>query len=207
MEHRHLSRPFARACAPVMIATTAVVLAAGPAGAHVDGPVHGLGDGALHPLTGPDHLLAMIAVGVVGALLGARRTRTDAMAWWLVPVAFLVGMAFGGGLGLAGTTLPATELAIAGSVVVLGVAVALAPRLATPGVLALVLVAGMAHGNAHGAEAPGAVDPLLYVAGFLLTTAGLHAAGVMVGARLRRPSLVRTATGITMATTGVLLVV
>src|SRR5262245_17149764 len=117
----------------------AVVLSASPAGAHVGGHLHGLGDGALHPLTGVDHLVAMVAVGVLAVLSG----RLVAF-----PAAFLLGMASGGALGIAGVVFPGVELAIAASVIVLGVAVALAPRAGTAWLLALVAVAGLAHGNA-----------------------------------------------------------
>src|SRR5262245_1767208 len=102
------------AVVPVLAGVAAVVLAASPAGAHTGGPVHGLADGALHPLTGLDHLLAMLAVGVVAAL------GTSVRRPWTVVVAFLGGMVAGGALGLAGVAFPGVETAIVLSVVGLG---------------------------------------------------------------------------------------
>ncbi|MEO0999596.1 MAG: HupE/UreJ family protein, partial [Pseudomonadota bacterium] len=51
--------------------------------------------GFFHPLLGFDHLLAMVAVGLLSVQIGGR-------AVWTVPAAFLVFLAAGGGLGLAG---------------------------------------------------------------------------------------------------------
>jgi urease accessory protein len=177
----------------------AVVLAASPAGAHTGGPVHGLADGALHPLTGVDHLLAMVAVGCIAAVgPGGRRP-------WAVVLAFLGGMIAGGALGLAGVGFPGVEAAIVASVVGLGLAVALAPRADAAWLLALVAAAGLAHGNAHGAEAPSAANPVLYVLGFVAVTAVLHAVGAFGGATVRRAPALRVAAGAGVAAVGVLL--
>jgi urease accessory protein len=178
--------------------TVAVVVVSTPAGAHVGGPVHGLADGVLHPLTGIDHLLAMVAVGVVAALGSTRR-------WWMVPAAFLAGMITGGAFGMLGAALPAVELAIAASVVGLGLAIVLAPRVDAGWLLALLAVAGVAHGSAHGAEAPSAVHPVLYVVGFVALTAALHAAGVFGGLMVRRVPSARVLAGAGVAAAGVLL--
>ena len=96
------------------------------------------------------------------------------------------------------------ETAIALSVVALGVAVALAPRADATWLLAMVAAAGVAHGNAHGAEAPGATNPLLYVVGFVAVTATLHAIGLLGGTVARRvPAAVLA--GAAVVATGVLL--
>jgi urease accessory protein len=186
------------AVVPVLAGVAAVVLSASPAGAHVGGPLHGLGDGALHPLTGLDHLLAMVAVGCLAALTG----RLVAF-----PAAFLVGMALGGGAGIAGVAFPGVEVAIAASVVLLGIAVALTSSSGSRSsvVVAMVALAGLAHGNAHGTEVPHAAAPVFYVLGFLVVTAALHAAGVLGGQALRRAAPVRLALGATVAAAGVLL--
>ena len=183
----------------LLVGALAVALAAAPAGAHVGGPVHGLADGALHPLTGIDHLLAMVAVGGVATL--GRSIRRP----WAVVAAFLGGMVVGGALGLGGLTFPGVETAIALSVVGLGVAVAIAPRADATWLLALVAAAGVVHGNAHGAEAPTAVNPLLYVVGFVAVTAALHAVGLLGGTVARRVPVVRVLAGAGVAATGVLL--
>jgi urease accessory protein len=208
IRHRHLhrARAFAmRAVAPTLVAVVAVALGASPAGAHVGGSVDGLADGALHPLAGPDHLLAMLGVGVIAALVSADRPRVGWAVWWIPPAAFLVGMAVGGAAGLAGLALPAVEPVIAASVALVGLAVALAPRAGVSALVGVILVAGFAHGNAHGAEAPAASNPLLYVLGFLAVTAGLHLCGVLAGVGLRRTPPLRVAVGLTVATTGALL--
>ncbi|MFC3225857.1 HupE/UreJ family protein [Marinibaculum pumilum] len=134
----------------------------------------GFFSGFLHPLGGLDHLLAMVAVGLFAAILGGR-------ALWLVPAAFLGTMVAGGLLALAGITLPFVELGIALSVLVLGLALAFRIRLATLGAMALVGFFALFHGHAHGAEMPAAASSLAYVGGFLLATALLHGAGMLVG--------------------------
>ncbi|MCB0964278.1 MAG: HupE/UreJ family protein [Acidimicrobiales bacterium] len=182
--------------------TAAAVLAASPAGAHTGRGAAGAADGLLHPVTGPDHLLAMVAVGVVAAL--AVRGR----AAWAVPGAFLGGMVLGGAAGLAGAPLPGAELVIAGSVVVLGLAIVAAVELrgrlagATLGLLAL---AGVAHGHAHGAEAPTSAHPVAYVAAFALATALLHVAGMGIGTAIRERGVARLGLGAATAVAGLLL--
>jgi urease accessory protein len=202
MEHdnvRDRRGHFTRLFAVAGIAVAAIALGASPAGAHTGGPVHGLTDGALHPLTGLDHLLAMIAVGAIAAL-GTWRRRP-----WAVVAAFLGAMVAGGMLGLAGIELPGVETAIVMSVIGLGLAVALAPRTDAAWVLALVAAAGLVHGTAHGAEAPTAANPLLYVLGFVAVTAGLHALGACGGVAVRRAPALRVAAGVGLAASGALL--
>jgi len=139
------------------------------------GPWAAFGTGFLHPLTGPDHVIAMVAVGLWGAVLGAP-------ALWLLPVVFPLVMALGGALALLGLPLPAVEAGIALSAVALGLAVAL--RWRAPLALAAVLVGSFAvfHGHAHGTELPQAANPLIYSAGFVVATGLLHLAGVAFGA-------------------------
>ncbi len=152
----------------------------GAAFAHTgDGAHHGFVHGFLHPLGGVDHLLAMIAVGLLAAHLGGR-------ALWLVPLSFVALMAAGGAVGFAGIPVPYVELGIALSVVVLGLLVALRPGLP---LAAAMLIAGsfaIFHGYAHGAELPAGDSPVLYAAGFLVATALLHLAGIMVGLGLAK---------------------
>lgn len=142
-------------------------------------PAAGFAAGLAHPMTGADHLLAMLAVGLLAAQLGGR-------ALLSLPLAFLGVMALGAWLGTAGLGLPVVEAGILASVVVLGALLACGRPL--PQSLALSLVAAFAllHGQAHGAGMPAATDPLAYGAGFLLTTAGLHGLGMALGASLAR---------------------
>lgn len=140
----------------------------------------GLLSGFTHPLFGVDHMLAMVAVGIWGAQLGNP-------ALWFLPVAFPLVMALGGVLGVLGIPLPAVEIGIAVSVLVLGVLVALTVR--PPLWVALVIVAVFAifHGYAHGRELPTAADPFAYGIGFVVATGLLHACGIAIGLLLYWP--------------------
>ncbi len=164
---------------PLMVLAT--LLAAGAAHAHTgEGVAGGLTSGFLHPLFGWDHVVAMVAVGLWGAVLGAP-------ALWLLPVVFPVVMALGGALGVAGVPLPAVEAGIALSGVVLGLLVAFA--VPAPLWVAAVIVGAFAifHGHAHGTELPAAADPIAYAVGFVIATGLLHLAGIAIGLLWGRP--------------------
>ena len=158
-------------------------LSAAPALAHVEGGAiaGGLASGFAHPLGGLDHVVAMVAVGLWGAFLGAP-------AVWLLPVVFPVVMAFGGVLGAAGVPLPSVEVGIALSAVVLGLMVAGAQR--PPLWVAALLVGAFAvfHGHAHGTELPANANALAYSAGFVVATGLLHLAGIALSLLRRWPS-------------------
>ena len=169
-----------------------LLLIATPALAH-EGGVAGAGfvTGFLHPILGWDHVAAMVAVGLWGAFLGAP-------AIWVLPVAFPLVMALGGALALLGLPLPAVEIGIAGSAVVIGAMVLLALR--PPLGIAAVIVAFFAlfHGYAHGTEMPNAANPLAYAIGFVIGTGLLHLVGIALGLLTRMPQgalAVRTAGG------------
>ncbi|WP_269583496.1 HupE/UreJ family protein [Roseibium sp. Sym1] len=156
------------------LAAIAMALTASPALAHLDPADHGsFAAGFTHPLFGTDHVLAMIAVGLWAALLGGR-------AVWALPTAFVGAMLAGFALSLAGMPLPYVEPFILASVVILGVVVALALRLPLGLSAALVATFGICHGHAHGGEI-GSAGELGYAAGFVLATALLHAAGLLIG--------------------------
>jgi urease accessory protein len=130
--------------------------------------------GFRHPISGLDHVLAMVAVGLWGAQLGSP-------AIWLLPVAFPIVMAMGGMLGLVGVPLPATEYGIAVSAIMLGAAVLFEIR--PPLTLAATLVGFFAifHGHAHGTELPPGQSALMYSMGFVIATGCLHATGIGIG--------------------------
>jgi urease accessory protein len=134
----------------------------------------GFVNGFEHPISGLDHIIAMVAVGLWGAQLGKP-------AIWLLPVSFPLIMACGGFLGLIGVPLPGSEIAIALSGVCLGAAVLLEFR--PPLWIAALLVGtfGLFHGYAHGAELPPGQNALLYSIGFVLATGLLHAVGITIG--------------------------
>jgi len=131
------------------------------------GGLHGM----LHPVTGLDHLCAMIAVGIWAAQAGGRTT-------WILPATFVSIMALGGWLGMAGIPLPYLEGGIAASLFVLGVMIAAAIRL--PVYVSMALVGGFAllHGYAHGVEIPQNAAGLNYALGFMFSTIVLHLTGI-----------------------------
>jgi urease accessory protein len=167
--------------------------------AHVEtGSATGFFHGFVHPISGWDHVLAMIAVGLWGAQLGAP-------AVWLLPVTFPMVMAFGGMLGLMGVSIPGVEVGIALSAIVLGVMVLGEAR--PPLAVAAVIVGIFAifHGHAHGTELPQGASGLLYSIGFVVATGCLHAVGITLGLAHRWPrgKAALRATGALVAVAGV----
>ena len=164
--------------------------------AHVQkGEAAGFLTGLKHPVSGLDHVLAMVAVGLWGAQLGAP-------AVWVLPVAFPMVMAFGGMLGLMGLPLPGIEYGIAASAILLGIAVLL--ELRPPLAIAAFVVAVFAifHGHAHGTELPPGQSGLLYSMGFVIATGCLHGVGIGIGTVHRwgwGQKLVRLAGGVVLA--------
>lgn len=170
-----------------------------PALAHTGEGAGGFISGLSHPVFGPDHVVAMVAVGLWGAFLGPS-------AIWLLPIVFPLVMALGGVLGIFGVPLPGVEIGIAVSAAVLGMMVALAAR--PPLWVAGVIVGAFAifHGHAHGAELPPGADAVAYSAGFVIATGCLHLAGIAFGLLARWPAgrmAVRTA-GAVIAIAGVM---
>jgi urease accessory protein len=162
--------------------TLALLLVAVPAWAHEQtGQATGFLTGLKHPVSGLDHVLAMISVGLWGAQLGAP-------AVWLLPVVFPMVMAFGGFLGLLGVPLPGTEIGIAVSAILLGLMVALEARPPLRVAAALVGFFAVFHGYAHGTELPAGEDALLYSVGFVIATGCLHATGIGIGVIHRWPT-------------------
>lgn len=161
-----------------MLGSPALLIAA----AHIQaGEAVGLLTGFRHPVSGLDHVLAMIAVGLWGAQLGPP-------AVWILPVTFPMVMALGGTLGLMGLALPGVEVGIAISAMVLGILVLAEAR---PPLAVAALVVGffaIFHGHAHGTELPEGESGLLYSIGFVVATGCLHAVGIALGLLHRRSS-------------------
>ena len=152
-----------------------VCLWAQPAFAHVQqGEAGGFLTGLAHPISGFDHVLAMVAVGLWGAQLGSP-------AIWLLPVAFPMVMAFGGMLGLLGVPLPGIEYGIAASAILLGAAVMFELRPPLAAAAAVVAFFAIFHGHAHGTELPPGQSAMLYSMGFVVATGCLHATGIGLG--------------------------
>lgn len=147
--------------------------------AHVGGGAHdhgGLLTGFLHPVTGLDHLAAMLAVGVWSAMTTRRL--------WVAPLSFAVLLLVGALLAQSGVAFPAVEPMIAASMLVVGLLLAARVRLPEAVGAGLVGAFALFHGAAHGQElAAGAA-----LAGMVLGTATLHAAGIALGLGLQRTS-------------------
>ena len=158
-----------------LLAAATVILTPTVAFAHTgvgntSGFVHGFG----HPISGLDHILAMVMVGVFAWQLGGR-------ALWLVPMIFVVIMSIGGALGVAGIGVPFVEIGIALSVVVLGAIVAFNVKAPIAAAMGLVGLFAIFHGHAHGAEIPEDAAGVAYATGFMIATALLHLAGITAG--------------------------
>ncbi|MFK0692957.1 HupE/UreJ family protein [Mesorhizobium sp. IMUNJ 23033] len=168
--------------------TVPAVLAPSLAFAHSGGfHVHGLMSGLEHPLAGIDHLLAMMAVGIIAA-------RTGGKAIVVVPSLFVATMIAGALLGIAGIGLPSLESGIALSLVVFGAIMALARPLPLAVAASLAALFGLFHGNAHGLETPETVSGIAYAVGFVVATSALHTSGALAALTLRRwPKAIRTA--------------
>jgi urease accessory protein len=168
-----------------MTLSAAFALAPTVALAHAGhGDTSGLVQGLAHPITGMDHVLAMVAVGVLAAQFGGR-------ALWLVPLSFISAMSIGGAVGMAGMPLPFAEFGVALSVVVFGIAIVLPLKLPRLAAMALVGVFAVFHGYVHGAEMPAAASASLYAAGFASATALLHIVGVGFGMLINATRLPR----------------
>ena len=190
----------------IRLLALAIVLIPGAAFAHTGhGDASGIWHGFSHPVGGIDHVLAMVAVGILAYQLGGR-------ALWLVPATFVTVMALGGALGMAGASLPYLEAGIALSVVILGAVIALAIKTPVAAAMAMVGVFAIFHGFAHGAEMPANTSGAMYAAGFMLGTALLHISGLALGfligriGEARGPLIVR-GTGALTAIAGLLLLV
>lgn len=152
----------------------AVLVAVPPVFAH-PGPHYAfsLQSGFLHPVTGLDHMLAMVAVGLWAGLNGGR-------AVWIWPLAFVAAMLAGGAAGMAHLAAPYVEPGILVSLVILGLAVAVGLRAPTAIGAVLVGLFAFLHGHAHGAELPVGASALGYAAGFAVATGLLHVVGITI---------------------------
>ncbi|PTQ68284.1 HupE/UreJ family protein [Pseudomonas sp. GV071] len=148
----------------------ALFLSPAVAFAHPGHDSSGLLAGIAHPVTGLDHLLAMLAVGLWAA-------QQKGAARWALPLTFVGTMLLGGVLGFEGLQLPFMETGIAASVLALGLLVAVAVRPPVAVAVGLTALFALAHGVAHGLELPEVASPWGYAAGFVAATAALHAAG------------------------------
>ncbi|GAB6054134.1 HupE/UreJ family protein [Magnetospira thiophila] len=154
------------------LAAAVLVAAATPALAHTGaGSVSGFSAGFGHPVGGLDHVLAMVAVGILAAQMGGK-------SMWFVPASFVGMMIVGGLFGMIGVPVPFVEIGIVGSVIVLGGVIAAGRQMPMGLAMALVGVMAIFHGHAHGTEMPVNASGLEYGVGFAVATTTLHAAGI-----------------------------
>lgn len=157
-----------------VIVAGALSLIASPAFAHLDPIQHGsFAAGFTHPISGVDHILVMVLVGMWAAMLGGR-------AVLAVPAAFVGVMMLGFVAALAGMPVPFVEPVILASIVALGLLVALALPVSAASGAIIVGFFAFFHGHAHGGEI-GSAAILSYGVGFMLATALLHAIGIGIG--------------------------
>lgn len=129
--------------------------------------------GFIHPLTGWDHLLVMLAIGIWASKLGGK-------ARWQLPLTFLSIMTLGAILGLAGITFSGVETAIAASVMAMGLLLAINLPIPAISRIGIVAIFAVFHGMAHGVELH-SQQSYAALAGMLVATALLHGAGLMLG--------------------------
>lgn len=205
MKSSHYPGATTRMIRTTLALSAVFLLASGPAFAHTGaGPVASFGAGLFHPIAGADHVLAMVAVGVLAVQQGGRAT-------WFLPFTFVAMMFAGGAVAMSGMALPLVEQGILGSVVILGAAIAAGQKIAWPIAAGFVGLFAVFHGHAHGAEIAPGIGGLGYAIGFATATALLHAAGALLGAgtgavstRLA-PALIRSG-GAAIASGGMLLI-
>jgi urease accessory protein len=148
--------------------------------AHPGGEAHSFLAGAVHPLGGLDHLLAMLAVGLLAGYSGGT------MRWWL-PASFVTAMAVGAGMGAMGVDFLFIEVGIALSLVVFGAALVAKQSLRAPMLIALTAGFALFHGHAHGTEMSADLSAMSYAVGFMLVTALLHVIGVLLTTKTLLP--------------------
>jgi urease accessory protein len=156
-----------------------IALAPVAASAHPGHDGAGLVHGFMHPLGGYDHIIAMVAVGVLAARLGGR-------ALWLVPASFVAAMTIAGAAGSTGVALPYVETGILASVLALGAVALFGMAMPVAAAIGLVGFFAVFHGYAHGLEMPATASALAYGAGFVAATAMLHAVGIGLGLAIGR---------------------
>ena len=163
--------------------TIFLLTASSAAFAHPGHDVSGFTAGLMHPFSGMDHLLAMVAVGLWAAQ--GNTGKNGRRKVWLLPATFMTMLAVGAGIAMQWQSLPLVEAGIATSVLALGLLIALAMQLPASLSIAVTGLFGLLHGYAHGLELPASAAPAEYALGFLAATASLHLAGIAAGVATR----------------------
>ena len=164
-----------------------LLVSSGTAFAHPGHDVSGFAAGLMHPFSGMDHLLAMVAVGLWAAQGnngGSAGNGTRKV--WLLPAAFMIMLVAGAGIAMQWQSLPLVEAGIATSVLSLGLLIMLALQLPVALSVSITALFGLFHGYAHGLELPRSAAPAEYALGFLAATASLHLCGIATGLAIRK---------------------
>jgi urease accessory protein len=166
------------------LAAIFLLVASSTAFAHPGHNVSGFAAGLMHPFSGLDHLLAMVAVGLWAAQGDSMKRGRSKV--WLLPATFMTMLAVGAGIAMQWQSLPLVEPGIATSVLALGLLIALSLQLPASLSVAITGLFGLLHGYAHGLELPRSAAPVEYALGFLAATAALHLSGVTLGIATRQ---------------------
>jgi urease accessory protein len=170
--------------------------------AHPGHDVSGLAAGLMHPYSGLDHLLAMLAVG----LWAAQGSKPDGPTVWLLPVAFMTMLTVGAAISMQWQSLHLIEAGIATSLLALGLLIALSLKLPVALSMPVTGLFGLLHGYAHGLELPASAAPMAYALGFLAATSSLHLAGIAAGIAMRkRYALLARMLGVAITASGIYL--
>lgn len=161
----------------LLLLGSALPAMAHPVAFHAGKPNAATASGFLHPFTGPDHLLVMVAVGLWAVQLGGR-------ALWMLPCSFILPMILGGFAGIGSMPRPMIEHGIGASMLLLGTALGMAWKPYLSVALAVVVLSGACHGFAHGSEMPQGVAPCLFLMGMVAATFTLHAVGILFATTL-----------------------
>jgi len=173
-----------------------LLTSSGTALAHSGYDISGLATGLMHPFSGFDHLLAMVAVGLWAALGGGRKV-------WLLPATFMTMLAIGTGISMQWQSLPLVEAGMATSVLALGLLIALLLQLPVAMSITVTGLFGLLHGYAHGLDLPQSAALSAYVLGFLAGTMTLHVSGIVMGiATRKRYASLAKAIGVAIAASG-----
>ncbi len=166
------------------------------------GQATGFWHGLSHPLTGLDHILAMVAVGIWAVQVGGK-------AVWAIPLSFVGMMVAGGILGITGVNIPFVEKGIIMSVLILGVLITASARL--PLIVGMLIVGLFAlfHGHTHGNEIPNAAMGITYSIGFALSTILLHLSGIGIAQLIQKTKKIQLLryTGATILIAGMYLLI
>lgn len=130
-------------------------------------------EGFRHPLTGWDHVLVMVAVGVWAAQIRGQ-------ALWVLPVVFVSVMSLGGLIGAASLIIPGAEAVILLSCLSISALIARGIRFSTPVNIIIISLFAFFHGYVHGQEISASASLASYTTGFMLATLFLHGAGILI---------------------------